>query len=231
MGERPYVLLSCSVSLDGCLDDVSDTRLLLSNEADFDRVDALRADSDAIMVGAGTVRSDNPRLLVRSAERRAARVAAGRPENPLKVTLTGRGCLDPDAAFFTTGDGGRLVYCASGGYRRTAAAVGDRATVVDAGDEVDLGLLLADLYERGVDRLMVEGGQRMHTQLLGAGLVDELQLSVAPIFVGESCAPRLLGDGRFPADPQRRARLAEVRALGDVVLMRYGLSPRFDDGC
>ena len=67
------------MSIDGYIHDGSDTRLLLSNDADFDRVDAVRAGCDAILVGANTVRRDNPRLLVRSAARRAARVARGLP--------------------------------------------------------------------------------------------------------------------------------------------------------
>ncbi|MGW3810445.1 RibD family protein, partial [Micromonospora sp. NPDC005113] len=75
---RPYVLLSCATSIDGYIDDASDQRLLLSNADDLDRVDAVRASCDAILVGAGTVRRDDPRLLVRAAERRAERVAGGR---------------------------------------------------------------------------------------------------------------------------------------------------------
>ena len=77
MAERPYTVLSCGMSIDGYLDSATEQRLLLSNEADFDRVDAVRAACDAILVGAATVRNDNPRLLVRSAARRAARVARG----------------------------------------------------------------------------------------------------------------------------------------------------------
>ena len=101
------------MSLDGFLDDASDQRLLLSNDADFDRVDEVRAASDAILVGAATVRNDDPRLQVRSAERVARRRAAGRPAQPLKVTVTNRAKLDPDARFFTVGTGPKLVYCAS----------------------------------------------------------------------------------------------------------------------
>ena len=84
---RPYVLLSCATSIDGYIDDASDQRLLLSNDDDLDRVDAVRASCDAILVGAGTVRRDDPRLLVRSADRRAERVACGRPASPTKVML------------------------------------------------------------------------------------------------------------------------------------------------
>ena len=63
MAERPYVLLSVAASIDGFIDDNTDQRLLLSNDADFDRVDAVRAGVDAILVGANTIRRDDPRLL------------------------------------------------------------------------------------------------------------------------------------------------------------------------
>lgn len=227
MTELPYVLLSCSTSIDGCLDDTSPQRLLLSNDADFERVDAARAECDAIMVGAGTVRRDNPRLLVRSPAHRQARVTRGLGPSPIKVTLTHRGELDPSAQFFTAGETDKLVYCCTPLLSRLQARLGHLATVVDAGDPVDLHRLLTDLHDRGVRRLMVEGGESIHTQLLGAGLVDELHLVIAPFFVGEAQAPRLLGDGRFPPGPGQRAVLAEVRRIDDVVLLRYGLSDRF----
>src|SRR5215510_9391223 len=112
MGERPYVLLSCSMSIDGYLDGATDERLLLSNDADFDRVDAVRAGCAAILVGARTVRRDNPRLLVRSPARRAARIARGLPPSPIKVTVTAKGQLDACANFFSAGDSEKRVYCA-----------------------------------------------------------------------------------------------------------------------
>ncbi|MEQ4305066.1 dihydrofolate reductase family protein [Plantactinospora sp. B6F1] len=227
MGDRPYVLLSCGMSIDGYLDNASGTRLLLSNDADFDRVDAVRAECDAILVGAGTVRQDNPRLLVRSPQRRAERVARGLRPTPVKVTVTGRADLDPTARFFVTGEIDKLVYCASASLDEARKRLGEVATVVDSGDPVDLELVLADLHARGVARLMVEGGGTIHTQFLTAGLADELQLVIAPFFVGDSRAPRFVNDGRFPWGPDRRAELAEVCQIGDVVLLRYALSERF----
>jgi 5-amino-6-(5-phosphoribosylamino)uracil reductase len=85
-----------------------------------------------------------------------------------------------------------------------------------------------DLHDRGVRRLMVEGGGTMHTQFLTGGLADELQLVVAPFFVGDSRARRFVDDGRFPWRPDHRAHLVESRAIGDVVLLRYALSDRFE---
>jgi 5-amino-6-(5-phosphoribosylamino)uracil reductase len=90
-----------------------------------------------------------------------------------------------------------------------------------------MGWLSEDLYRRGVRRLMVEGGASVHTQFLAGDLADELHLVVAPFFVGDSRAPRFVGDGQFPWHPGRRATLAEVRQLDDVVLLRYAMSQRF----
>jgi riboflavin biosynthesis pyrimidine reductase/pyrimidine deaminase RibD-like protein len=201
---RPFVLLSAAMSIDGYLDDATDERLVLSNDADWDRVDEVRASCDAILVGANTIRRDNPRLVIRSAERRARRVAAGLPADPIKVTITASGDLDPSSAFFTVGDGSKLVYH-------------------------DLDELLADLAARGVRRLMVEGGTSMHTQFLTRGLADELHLVVAPFFVGDSAAPRFVHDGQFGWTATHPAVLAEVRRLGNVVLHRYLLSETEQD--
>ncbi len=93
---RPYTILSCAVSADGYLDDASPERLILSGPADLDRVDEVRASCDAILVGAGTVRKDRPRLRIRDPRRVAVREARGLPPHPLRVTLTASGNLDLD---------------------------------------------------------------------------------------------------------------------------------------
>jgi 5-amino-6-(5-phosphoribosylamino)uracil reductase len=229
MADRPYTLLSCGMSIDGYLDSTDAARLQLSNAADFDRVDAERARCDAILVGATTVRNDNPRLLVRSAARRAERMARGLPASPVKVTLTRRGDLAATAAFFTTGDADRIVFCPGAAADDVRARLGAVATVVDTGParDVDVAAIGEHLSARGINRLMVEGGGNVLTQFLTADLVDELHLVVAPLFVGDSRAPRLVRDGCFPWNARHRATLAGVRQIGDVVLLRYALSERF----
>jgi 5-amino-6-(5-phosphoribosylamino)uracil reductase len=254
---RPYVLLSAAVSVDGYLDDASSRRLLLSDEPDFDRVDEVRAGVDAILVGANTVRRDDPRLRVRSEERRAARVARGEPENPLRVVVSGSGELDPGAQVFAGGPGGMLVYVPEGRVVKTAGRLGSVAVVVSGGvaaggsqvgeaavvsgggaaeggregggntsdGGVSLVVVLADLAGRGVRRLMVEGGGSVLTQFLLAGLADELQLAIAPVFVGDPAAPRFAGTGAFPHHGGRRMELAGLRQVGDMAVLRYLLHP------
>ncbi|MEU3843967.1 dihydrofolate reductase family protein [Streptomyces sp. NPDC028635] len=214
---HPYVLLSAAVSLDGFLDDTGPDRLLLSGPADFDRVDEVRASVDAILIGAGTLRADNPRLLVNSPERRAARVAAGLAEYPLKVTVSASGDLDPAAHFWHTG-GEKILYTTRAGAERASRA-GIRADIVALGDDLDWPSLLGHLHDaRGVRRLMVEGGGTIHTQLLQQQLADELQLVLSPLLVGDPGAPRLFGPGAYQ---KGRLRLLQTRQIEDVVLMRY----------
>src|SRR6185437_1133874 len=119
-----------------------------------DRVDAVRASCDAILIGATTVRTDNPRLLVRSGARREERTARGLPESPMKVTVTRRAELDARADFFNVGDAEKIVYCASPRVADARDRLGRVATVVDAGDSVEMRTLSTDLAVRGVDRLM-----------------------------------------------------------------------------
>ncbi|HET7017345.1 MAG TPA: dihydrofolate reductase family protein [Streptosporangiaceae bacterium] len=221
--ERPYVVLSCAISLDGYLDDASQTRLVLSGAADLDRVDELRASCDAILVGAGTIRADNPRLLLRSQARREARVARGVAGDPVRVVISGSGELDPGARLFAHGESTRVVYTSSRAVAGARARLDGVAEVVAAGDPVDLDLVLADLSGRGVGRLMVEGGSAVLTQFLVGGLADELQLAIAPIFVGDSRAPRFVLDGSFPSRSDRPVRLVGVSQVGQDAVLRYRL--------
>ncbi|MDN5860111.1 MAG: dihydrofolate reductase family protein, partial [Pseudonocardia sp.] len=155
----------------------------------------------------GTLRTDDPRLLLRDRSR-------GR--DPVKVVLSGSGALDPAARFFTVGEAPRLVYTSQPDV--AAARVGHVATVVDAGDPLDLHRVLADLHGRGVARLMVEGGAQVHALVLAADVVDEVHLVVAPVVVGDPDAPRFGG-----TRPRLLGlRVLESRPMGDLVLLRYG---------
>jgi 5-amino-6-(5-phosphoribosylamino)uracil reductase len=143
--------------------------------------------------------------------------------------VTRRAELDARADFFNIGDTEKIVYCSSRRVQAARQRLGPVATVVDAGDNVEMRTLSTDLAGRGVDRLMVEGGGTVHTQFLTEDIVDELQLTVAPVFVGDSEAPRFVRDGVFPWNPARRAELVDVQKIGDVVLLRYALSSRFQE--
>jgi riboflavin-specific deaminase-like protein len=209
------------MSADGYLDDASPRRLILSGPADLDRVDEERAGCGAIVVGANTVRADNPRLLIRDPRRSARRTARGLPAHPARVTLTATGDLDPAARFFAPG-ALRLVYCATPAVGPAGKNLKDTAVIIDAGDPLSLDFMLQDLNERGIRRVMVEGGARVLGDFLAAGLADELQLAVAPFFVADPAAPRLDLPAAIPDAPMTLARISQV---GEVAVLRYLLGP------
>ena len=226
----PYTVLSCAISADGCLDDASRDRLILSGPEDLDQVDELRASVDAILVGAGTVRADNPRLLIRSAARRAARTGRGLPAHPLRVTLTASGDLDPDANIFTGPGGPPLVYCPASAAGRLAARLGERAVVAGVDEPLSLRKVLADLPERHVARLMIEGGSRVLAEALQSDAANELRIAVAPFLVGDPAAPRFAppahaAGGGYPQSPSNPMTLVSDGRVGSVTVSRYLLGP------
>lgn len=225
MTTRPYVLLSVATSVDGYLDDTSAGRLLLSNAEDFDRVDEVRAGVDAILIGATTMRRDNPRLLVNSPERRAARIARGLPEYPLKVTVTASGDLDSSLKFWHHG-GDKLVVTVDSAIEKVRATLDGLAEVVSTGQTLDWGVVLDELGRRDIGQLMVEGGGTIHTQLMAQNLADELHLAIAPLLVGDANAPRFLSPAAYPGGSTARLRLLDAQTIGDVVLLRYAPKER-----
>ncbi|MFJ1931596.1 RibD family protein [Kitasatospora sp. NPDC086801] len=227
MATRPFVLLSVATSVDGHIDDTSPQRLLLSNEADFDRVDQVRAESDAILIGGNTLRSDNPRLLVNSEKRRADRIAGGKPEYPLKVTISASGDLSRDLKFWHFGDK-KVVYTTDAAAPKLREELDGLTDIVSTGESVDFGALLDDLASRGVERLMVEGGGQIHTQFLSQGLADEIHLAIAPLLVGDAAAPRFLHPADYPGGSSQRMRLLGSEQVGDVVVLRY--APKTEAG-
>jgi len=208
------------MSADGYIDDAGGRGRELSDAADWDRVDELRATSDAIMVGARTIRTDNPRLLVKSPERQQRRVAAGLPPHPLRVTVTSTGDLNLQARFFEAESVPPLVYVPEPAAAHVTGALSLVAVVIETpaiSGRANLACLLGDLAARGVGRLMVEGGATVLAQFLAAGLADEFVLAVAPVFVADPRAPRLLA-GLVPAG---RMRLAGLSQAGDMAVLRY----------
>lgn len=220
---RPYVVLSVAVSLDGYIDDTIPERLYLSNDRDFDGVDALRAECDAILIGAETVRRDNPRLWLRSEDRRAARIAAGKPANLRKVTVTRSGDIDPDAKMFHhyVEAGKPLVYTTPDGSTKIGDTLDAVAEVVAITENEFWPMLLEDLGRHGIKRLIVEGGTQIHTAFLERGLADELRYAVAPLLIGQADAPRFVNPAEFPGGSRRRLEFVDATVLDDVVVLRY----------
>lgn len=218
-----HVRVNAATSVDGKLSTRERTPVVISGEADFDRVDQLRADHDAVMVGVGTVVADDPSLTVDDPERRAARDRRDEPDNPARVVADSRIRTPADA---------RILDEAAETYVLTSeAAPADfvsrmeeaGATVVVAGErQVDLPIALAELAAAGIERLLVEGGGELIFSLFAAGLVDALSVYVGSAVIGGRTAPTLAdGEGFIEDFPQLALR--EVRRLDEGVVIEYAV--------
>ena len=222
---RPFVFVNIAMSADGKISTRERRQVRISGNEDYSRVDRIKAESDAIMVGIGTVLADNPSLTVKSPELRAGRRAAGEDENPIRVVVDSRGRIPLDADILQKGSGKRVVAVSREALPETVEALRQHATVVLAGDEtVDLGILLEELYRQGVRRLMVEGGGTLIWALFAQGLVDELQTFVGNIVIGGKDAPTPAdGTGFLREADFARLRIIEAVRLDEGLLIRWSV--------
>lgn len=223
------VWASTAVSLDGYIDDNTSQRLVLSSAEDWDQVRALRAECDAILVGAETIRKDNPALVTRNAELRQKRLAQGQPADPVKVTVSASGNLSSQARFFTEGDGEKIVITGEQANLQQLEKLRSVATVIILQAPITPEAIKSTLAARGIRRLFLEGGTSMLTQFLEANAVDFLRIAVAPFFVGDSSAPRFVHDGLFPHDKSLRMHLVRTESVGDMAVAVYALKASDED--
>jgi 2,5-diamino-6-(ribosylamino)-4(3H)-pyrimidinone 5'-phosphate reductase len=205
------VVINAAISVDGKIALADGRGVRISDEADLERVHALRASSDAILVGVGTVLTDDPKLTVK------AEYAKG--PNPLRVVLDSDG-KTPRSAHVLDGTAPTLIATAADCDRTFP-----RADVFRAGaDDVDLGALLDHLGGRGVRSVLVEGGSTVIWSFLRRRLADELKVYVASRVLGGTSAPTLAGgEGSKSLEDAIPLRLESAGRLGSGVLLEYAV--------
>jgi riboflavin-specific deaminase-like protein len=216
--DRPFVFVNMVSTIDGRA-QVRGRTGELGEEADLEMLLELRAIADAVLIGTGTLRAEGYARLVGSAERRARREAAGLAGDPVAVLLSRSLELPWDAGLFADPDQPVLIYTGAD----APAEVPETASQVELVrlERAEPAAMLADLRARGIAALLTEGGPTLNSALLGAGLVDELFLTIAPQITGEADAIRIVeGDGL--AAPVRCRPVWVLRARGELFL-RYAL--------
>ena len=187
--ERPYIALNMVATADGRA-SVSGRTAPLSSVPDRQLFHALRTRVDAVMVGAGTVRTERYGRLVRDPARREQRRAAGLAPDPLAIVVSASLALAPDIPLLQAPEQRVVVVTASDGVIEGAAAQVEylRSSPVDL--TAALARVRADL---GVRSILCEGGPHLNASLLAAGLVDELFLTMVPMLAGGAGALTIVG--------------------------------------
>ncbi len=218
---RPFVFINSAMSADGKISSAERRQVRISGPEDLVRVDELRASSDAIMIGVGTVLSDDPSLRVKSDRLRKERLKLAKPENPLRVVADSLARTPPEAKILGPEC---LVTVSNSAPSDRLEKLSLHCEIIKCGErQVDLAKLMLELYQKGVRRLMVEGGAALNWSLVESGLVDELYVYVGPLLIGGKDAPTLMDGsgfrGEFP-----RLKLISVQRLDDGALLKWSKS-------
>jgi 2,5-diamino-6-(ribosylamino)-4(3H)-pyrimidinone 5'-phosphate reductase len=216
--DRPFVLINSAVSADGKISSFLHKQVRISGKIDLARVDELRASSDAIMVGVGTVLADDPGLKVKSELLRKERLERGMHDSPLRIVADSLARTPPDAEVLGAGC---IIAVSRAAPPERLAALSDRCKIFVSGeDRVDLRELMRFLHGIGVKRLMVEGGATLNWSMISEGLVDEISVYIGNMLIGGEVAPSLLGGAGFSEDFPK-LKLISLERQGDGVLLRW----------
>lgn len=216
--DRPFVFINSAVSADGKISSFLHEQVRISGKEDLIRVDELRASSDAIMVGVGTVLADDPKLRVKSELLRKERLERGLSENPLRIVADSLARTPPDAEVLGAGC---IIAVSRAAPPERVSALSDMCKIFVSGvDRVDLIGLMSFLHGIGVGRLMVEGGATLNWGMISAGLVDEIYVYIGNMLIGGEVAPSLLGGGGFSVNFPT-LELISLERLGEGVLLRW----------
>lgn len=214
---RPWVIMKAGISIDGRIATSTGHSGWITNTRSRLAVHRLRDRVDAILVGVGTVLADDPSL--------TTRLPGGRGRDPLRVVLDTHLRMRPDAQLLRQESAARaMVFCGprpDAGKRRALEKAGAviRPTAVHKSGLLDLEQILRQLGGDDVTSVLVEGGSRVHGAFLRAGLVDEVKMFVAPVFIGADGIPLVDEQQVTVVEQGRRFTEVKTRRYGDDVLI------------
>jgi 2,5-diamino-6-(ribosylamino)-4(3H)-pyrimidinone 5'-phosphate reductase len=224
---RPFVFINVAMTADGKIDTFERKGSAISSKRDKERVDRLRAEADAVMVGGRTLLDEDPKLTVKSEALREERVSRGLTPNPIKVGVVSQAKFEPHSKFLHEGGGHVVIFTTQRtSNEQIAFLLSQNAQVfVHAGERVDLREMMQALHELGIRRLMVEGGATLNFELIRLGLADELSAYVAPMIFGGESAPTLAAGSGLERSAAVRLELIHAEGWEDGgVLLKYKIS-------
>ena len=221
---RPYTIISSAMSADGKISGPERMQRRLSNDEDFRAVDRLRSEMDAILVGSTTVNNDNPSLVLKYEENRQRRIDRGVSPDPIKVAISRHGHIPLSSSFIQKGRSEKIIFTTGSAPDTAVERLAGVATVVTSDSpRVDVRKLLSSLHDRGIRKLLIEGGGETNAAFLNEGLVDELRIAIAPVIIGGRHSPTL-ADGPGISAAVDLEFLESIR-LGDMMILRYRPRP------
>jgi len=208
---RPYIIINCAMSLDGKIALPDGKQARISSNEDMARVHKLRSSVDAILVGVGTILADDPKLTVKKEYVKKAK-------NPVRVVLDAH-LRTPENAEVMKPNARTIIVTTGKEFKKgliEAIKCGEEGS-----DRVDIEKLMGILYERGIKKLLVEGGSTVIWEFLSHGLFDELQVYIAPIVIGGNAPTMAGGEGIKDIEDAIKLRLYAIERYGDGLVLKF----------
>ena len=212
--KRPHVVINCAMSVDGKIASPSGKQIRISCEEDIKRMYKLRNECDAVLVGINTILSDDPKLTVKEKY-------VKNPKQPIRIVLD-TNCKTPVDSLVVNDAAKTLIIAGE----KCDKKFGDNVEVIlcDTDDDglIDLEKLLDILYNKGINKLMVEGGGTVIWIFLKSGFVDDFYIYVGPMIIGGKDTPTISGVKGLDTE-NINLKLIETKAIGPGMLLHYKL--------
>jgi len=229
---RPFVFINVAMTADGKIDTFQRKGAAISSVRDKERVDKLRAEADAVMVGGRTLLDEDPKLTVKLEALREERFKRGLAPNPIKVGVVSEVKFGSLSKFLYEGSARVVIFTTQRTSNEEVTLLREQnvEVFVHDGERVDLKQMMQTLHEIGIKRLMVEGGATINFELLRLGLVDEVSAYVAPMIFGGENAPTMASGSGFERSEAVPLKLINVEHWDDGgVLLHYKVERENDN--
>ena len=209
---RPYVTINCAMSADGKIASPSGKQIRISCDEDIKRMYLMRNDNDAVLVGVGTILSDDPKLTVKE-------IYVSEVKNPIRVVLDTH-CKTPESALVINKDAKTLIVTGKKCDKKFSENVEIIQCETDKDGLIKLEKLLGILLDRGIKTLMVEGGSKVIWNFLKNKLVDEMFVYIGPMIIGGKNTPTL-ASGEGIEKELIPLEIVDVQSIGPGILVHY----------
>lgn len=235
---RPYITVILAMSTDGKIADYMRSPARFGSKADKEHLEKQITDSDAVLFGAGTLRAYNTTLIISNLALLRHRNQLGKPPQPIHITISSSGDLDPQVPFFQQPVRRWLISTVTGSQfwqqrqKRLKFAVSqnnsnqhfEKILIFETqSGQIDISAALKHLKSQGIDRLAVLGGGELVGSMLELDLIDELWLTVCPLLLGGQSAPTPVDGSGFMTSLAPRLNLLSANAVEDEIFLHYRL--------
>lgn len=223
---RPYIIINTSMSADGKIATIERKQFKISGNDDFKRVDFLKSNVDAVMVGINTIISDDPSLTIKSNENIIYRINNNRTKHPIRIVVDSKAKININSKVLLkeTGECIILVSKMADKEKIQSLKTNNHKVIVCGESIVNLKEGMEQLYNYGIKKILVEGGATLNFSLIKDNLVDEIYTFIGGIIIGGFQSPTLVDGIGFQMNEIIKLKLFDYKMIDNGILLKWKLT-------